>query len=72
MSRDVKGLYTKAKEGKIKDFTGLTSPYEAPTDPDLIINTDVQSTEESFETLRNWLMRQEIFTSKVDAAPTSL
>ncbi|WP_084420431.1 sulfate adenylyltransferase subunit CysN [Henriciella litoralis] len=38
--RDVKGLYKKAREGKIKNFTGIDSPYEAPVDPELHIETD--------------------------------
>ena len=37
--RDVKGLYQLARKGKIEDFTGITSPYEEPYDPELIINT---------------------------------
>lgn len=38
-SRDVKGLYKKARAGQILDFTGITSPYEAPESPELTINT---------------------------------
>ncbi|MFN6946478.1 MAG: adenylyl-sulfate kinase, partial [Cytophagaceae bacterium] len=38
--RDPKGHYKKAKEGKIKDFTGVDAPYEEPKNPDLILNTD--------------------------------
>ena len=37
--RDVKGLYQKARDGKIKDFTGISSPYEVPETPDLCIDT---------------------------------
>lgn len=37
--RDIKGLYKKAREGKIKNFTGIDSPYEAPENPKLTINT---------------------------------
>ena len=37
--RDVKGLYQRARKGKIEDFTGITSPYEEPYDPELTINT---------------------------------
>jgi adenylylsulfate kinase len=37
--RDTKGLYKKARAGLIKDFTGISSPYEAPVNPELIINT---------------------------------
>ena len=41
--RDVKGLYKKAKEGKIADFTGITSTYEVPTNPDLILDTSIDT-----------------------------
>ena len=41
--RDVKGLYQKARQGLIKDFTGISSPYEAPTNPELIVNTGSES-----------------------------
>lgn len=39
-SRDPKGLYKKARSGEIKEFTGIDSPYEPPTDPDLIVDTE--------------------------------
>ena len=38
--RDVKGLYKKARKGEIKEFTGISSPYEVPKNPELIVNTD--------------------------------
>lgn len=38
-SRDPKGLYKKARKGEIKEFTGIDSPYEAPTNPDLVVDT---------------------------------
>ena len=37
--RDVKGLYKKARSGKLKNFTGIDSPYEAPLEPDIRVNT---------------------------------
>jgi adenylylsulfate kinase len=37
--RDVKGLYKKARAGLIPEFTGISSPYEAPENPELIVNT---------------------------------
>lgn len=45
--RDVKGLYKKARAGEIPDFTGITSPFEAPEHPDVHLHTDQQSLEES-------------------------
>jgi len=46
-SRDVKGLYQKAREGKIKNFTGIDSPFEEPIKPDIELKTDKLSIEES-------------------------
>ena len=43
--RDVKGLYSMARKGEIKDFTGITSPYEEPHDPDLTLNTAITDLE---------------------------
>ncbi len=47
--RDVKGLYKKARLGEIKDFTGVNAPYEAPESPDVEINTEQLSVEQSVE-----------------------
>lgn len=41
-SRDVKGLYKKARAGQIAEFTGISSPYEAPEKPELTVNTGVE------------------------------
>lgn len=45
--RDVKGLYAKARRGEIKDFTGVSAPFEVPEHPDLSLDTSVLSLEES-------------------------
>jgi adenylylsulfate kinase len=45
--RDVKGLYKKARAGEVKNFTGIDSPYEAPVNPDITINTHESSVEDS-------------------------
>ena len=47
--RDVKGLYKKARLGEIKDFTGISSPYEAPDDPDLRLDTHQLTLEQSVQ-----------------------
>ena len=47
--RDVKGLYAKARRGEIKDFTGITSPFETPESPALAIDTTNLSVEEAVE-----------------------
>jgi adenylylsulfate kinase len=46
-SRDVKGLYAKARAGEIPEFTGISAPYEEPESPELVLDTNRQSVEES-------------------------
>jgi adenylylsulfate kinase len=48
-ARDVKGLYKKARNGEVKNFTGIDSPYEVPEKPDLEIQTDKIEVEEAVE-----------------------
>mgnify|MGYP000689963934 CR=1 FL=1 len=55
-SRDVKGLYKKARKGEIKGFTGIDSPYEAPLQPDLEIQTENQTIEQSVQQLFEFLL----------------
>jgi adenylylsulfate kinase len=45
--RDVKGLYEKAFKGEIKEFTGVSDPYEEPSDPEIVLDTEAHSPEES-------------------------
>jgi len=45
--RDVKGLYKKARRGEIANFTGISSPYEAPEAPEIVVNTHIQTAEEA-------------------------
>ena len=56
--RDVKGLYSKAISGEIKNFTGISSPYEDPKNPDLILNTEKESIEESVNKLENFIIKE--------------
>jgi adenylylsulfate kinase len=53
--RDVKGLYAKARSGEIKEFTGISDPYEPPENPELVIETDKQSPEESAQQILAYL-----------------
>jgi bifunctional enzyme CysN/CysC len=46
-ARDVKGLYKKAREGQLKNFTGIDSPYEAPESPEIRVNTVDMTPEEA-------------------------
>ena len=51
VERDVKGLYKKAIAGEIKNFTGVSDPYEAPEKPDVHVDSSVESVEQSLEKL---------------------
>jgi adenylyl-sulfate kinase len=55
VKRDVKGLYAKARSGEIKEFTGISDPYEPPENPELLIETDKQSPEESAQQILDYL-----------------
>lgn len=54
--RDVKGLYAKARKGEIKDFTGVSAPFEAPEHPALSLDTSVLSLEESVNKLLEMIL----------------
>ena len=54
-NRDPKGLYKKAKNGEIQNFTGISSPYEAPLNPEITLNTDKLSIQECVETVLQFL-----------------
>jgi len=58
--RDVKGLYKRARAGEIKDFTGISSPYEAPVDPELAVETGALSIEDSVATVMELLRERGI------------
>jgi adenylylsulfate kinase len=47
MERDVKGMYEKAIKGEIKEFTGVSDPYEEPLDPEILLETDKETLEDS-------------------------
>ena len=51
--RDVKGLYAKARRGEIKNFTGIDSPFEEPSDPDVKVNTAENSLDDCVRQLIN-------------------
>ena len=53
--RDVKGLYKRARAGEIKNYTGIDSPYEAPVNPELIINTDQETLDYSVSKILSYL-----------------
>lgn len=59
-ARDPKGLYKKAREGKIPEFTGISAPYEAPEKAELVLNTGKETLEESTRKVLELLQRKEI------------
>lgn len=59
-SRDVKGLYRRARAGEIKNYTGIDSPYEVPDNPELIIDSEKELLEESVSKVINFLKSKKI------------
>ena len=58
--RDVKGLYKKARDGEIKNFTGIDSPYEPPENAEVTVDTTGKSIEESAEEIINYLKSRKV------------
>ena len=59
-SRDVKGLYEKARAGEIPEFTGISSPYDTPENPELIVDSGNSTIEECVDEIINFLKEKEI------------
>ena len=59
--RDTKGLYKKARKGEINDFTGISSPYEPPTSPEIHIKTSEQSVEDCVGQIIHFLEQAKVF-----------
>lgn len=57
--RDPKGLYKKARAGEIKEFTGISAPYEVPHQPEITIDTEHQSVEASVNTIIEYLKEKQ-------------
>jgi adenylyl-sulfate kinase len=62
--RDVKGLYAKARAGEIKEFTGVSDPYEAPENPELVLDTENQSPEESAQQIVAYLEERDLIPKR--------
>jgi adenylylsulfate kinase len=61
-SRDVKGIYQKARNGEIAHFTGISSPYEIPEKPEITLKTDTQPLRESVQQIIGYLQSRAILT----------
>jgi bifunctional enzyme CysN/CysC len=61
--RDVKGLYAKARKGELKNFTGISSPYEAPENPELRIDTGQMSAEDAASEIVKYLENKKRFAA---------
>ncbi len=62
--RDPKGLYAKALRGEISNFTGISSPYEEPQSPELVVETDLKSADEIVDQIMHYLNEQGIIASE--------
>lgn len=62
--RDVKGLYKRARAGEIKDFTGISSPYEEPDHPELVVDTGSLTLEESVSRVLDFLRERGVIGRK--------
>jgi len=62
--RDTKGLYQKARAGEIKEFTGISSPYEAPSKPEIMVLTGKDTLEECADNIINLLRERNIIPKK--------
>ncbi|HEY7148375.1 MAG TPA: adenylyl-sulfate kinase [Gaiellaceae bacterium] len=65
--RDVKGLYEKAFKGEIKEFTGVSDPYEEPSNPEIVVDTEALSAEESAEQILGKLAELGLVKEEVPA-----
>ncbi|MED1203448.1 adenylyl-sulfate kinase [Heyndrickxia acidicola] len=60
--RDPKGFYKLARQGKISDFTGISSPYQPPRQPEITIDTELQSADEGADDIIQYLIKHEYLT----------
>lgn len=58
--RDVKGLYKKARAGEIKEFTGISAPYEEPANPEIVVDTGAETLEESTKKVLAYLEEHKV------------
>jgi adenylylsulfate kinase len=63
-ARDPKGLYKKAREGKIPEFTGISAPYEAPENAEITIRSDLKSVEDSVREIVEYLEKKGLLSKE--------
>lgn len=56
--RDVKGLYKRARNGEVKDFTGISAPFEEPTNPSLVVDTEANDLESCLQQLTTFALQR--------------
>ena len=66
-SRDPKGLYRKARAGEVKNFTGIDSPYELPTAPEIRLETPGKTPEDMVEVIEAWLREKDLADDQYDS-----
>ena len=66
--RDTKGLYKKARAGIIKNFTGVSDPYEEPESPEILVDSEKESIEESAEKILAYLRRRSLIHDRAPSA----
>ncbi len=64
-ARDVKGLYKRARAGEIPEFTGISSPYEPPVNPEIVVDTELDTLQESVEQMIKALEERGIIPNRV-------
>jgi adenylylsulfate kinase len=69
--RDVKGMYKKARRGEIKEFTGISSPYEEPENAEITIDTDKYNIEECVDQIMDGLVRLNVFHGPLEGRMAS-
>ncbi len=71
-ARDVKGLYKKALAGEVKNFTGISDPYEPPLQPEITVHTDRESVDESIDNILTYLEEKGFIDAEAPVAAGSL
>ncbi len=62
--RDAKGIYKRARVGEVKDFTGISSPYEEPVIPELVLETDFLALEEAVQKVLSLLRNRGVINNE--------